>query len=75
MSENRYYARPNGIVTIKGQGRRVIDRQTGMDVETLESGGFSEERARHLAKLLNQAAQPNNAPSSGAIAGTSPVLT
>ncbi len=27
-----------------------------MDVETLERGGFSEERARQLAKLLNQAA-------------------
>lgn len=28
----------------------------------LEGGGFSEERARQLAKLLNQAAQPSNVP-------------
>ena len=62
MSESRYFACPGTPLPLKGLGWHVIDRQTGADVETLEGGGFSEERARQLAKLLNQAAQPSNAP-------------
>ena len=62
MSENRYYARPNGEVTFKGQGWHVIDRQTGMDAESLWAGGYSEERARQLARLLNLNARPSNVP-------------
>ncbi len=61
MSENRYYARPSGCVTFKGQRWQVIDRQTGTDAESLR-GGYSEERARHLARLLNLNAQPSNVP-------------
>jgi hypothetical protein len=62
MSENRYYACPNGEVTFKGQGWRVIDGQTGMDAESLWVGGYSEERARQLAGLLNLNARPSNVP-------------
>jgi len=62
MSENRYYACPNGEVTFKGQGWHVIDRQTGKDAELLWVGGYSEERARQLARLLNLNARPSNVP-------------
>ncbi len=62
MSENRYYACPSGCITFKGQGWHVIDRQTGKDAESLWVGGYSEERARQLAKLLNLNAQPSNVP-------------
>lgn len=60
MFENRYYARPNGEVTCKGQGWHVIDRE---DAESLQVGGYSEERARQLAKLLELNARPSNVPS------------
>lgn len=63
MSENRYYARPNGEVTFKGQGWHVIDRDTNSDVENLTAGGYSEERAWQLARLLNLNARPSNVPS------------
>jgi hypothetical protein len=63
MSENRYYARPNGEVTFKGQGWHVIDRGTNSDVESLTAGGYSEERAWQLARLLNLNARPSNVPS------------
>lgn len=62
MSESRYFACPGTHVPFKGQGWHVIDRLSGKDVETLEGGGFSEERARQLALLLNRAAQPSNVP-------------
>lgn len=62
MSESRYYACPGIDRPFKGQGWHIIDRQTGKDVETLEHGGFSEERARQLAELLNRAAWPSNVP-------------
>jgi hypothetical protein len=62
MSENRYYARPSGCITLKGQGWHVIDRQTGTDAESLWVGGYSEERARQLARLLNLNARPSNVP-------------
>jgi hypothetical protein len=62
MSENRYYACPSGNITFKGQGWHVIDRHTGKDAESLRVGGYSEERARQLAKLLNLSVQPSNVP-------------
>lgn len=62
MSESRYYARPSGRITFKGQGWHVIDRETGTDAESLREGGYSEERARQLARLLNLNARPSNVP-------------
>ncbi len=63
MSENRYCARPSGEVTFKGQGWQVIDRKAGKEAELLSVGGYSEERARQIARLLNLNARPNNVPS------------
>ncbi len=57
MSENRHYVRPSGRITFKGQGWQVIDRHTGKWV-----GGYSEERARQLARLLNLNSRLSNVP-------------
>jgi len=62
MSENRYVARAGAALAFKGTAWHVIDRLTGRDAQGLEGGGYGEQRARELARILSLNAGPRNIP-------------